>query len=105
MTAVRHVLRDAIFINVSAMFNRGFHVSRKPFDLIHKNLDNDVEVYLRDGRMIRGRMVGYDKDLNIALADATSQKGETTRDYKRLVLRRNNILSIGKEGDVIWEEE
>jgi len=79
-------------------------MSEKPFDLIHNNLDKIAFVYLRDGRCLKGTMLGYDKDLNIALGDATAETGENARVYPRLIIRRNNILSIANDTGMIWEE-
>ena len=79
-------------------------MSEKPFDLIHNSLDREVKVFLRDGRLFVGIMRGYDKDLNLALDDATTTDGESTKEYGRIIVRRNNILSISTEDGIIWEE-
>jgi len=77
-------------------------LTEKPFDLIHKNLNRQVYVYLRDGRLLTGKMIGYDKELNISLADVHIEERE--KRYDKLVIRRNNILSIGNDDEVIMLE-
>ena len=81
-------------------------MSEKPFDLIHGNLDKVAYVYLKDGRCFKGILLGYDKDLNIALGDASSDsdEAENVRVYERIIIRRNNILSIANDTGFIWEE-
>ncbi|MBN1785983.1 MAG: small nuclear ribonucleoprotein [Candidatus Methanofastidiosa archaeon] len=75
----------------------------KPFDLIHKNLNRQTFIYLKDGRLLAGKMIGYDKELNISLSDAFYE-GREDRVYDRVVIRRNNIISIGNEEEIIWTE-
>lgn len=77
-------------------------MSEKPFDLIHKNLNRTTYVYLRDGRLLTGKMIGYDKELNISLSDVHVDDNE--RIYDKLVIRRNNILSIGNDDEVVLME-
>jgi len=79
-------------------------VSEKPFDLIHNSLEKEVKVYLRDGRLFVGIMSGYDKDLNIALSDVSVTEDGKTKEYDQIVIRRNNILSIGNDEGILWEE-
>ncbi|MHC1598464.1 MAG: LSM domain-containing protein [Candidatus Methanofastidiosia archaeon] len=79
-------------------------MSEKPFDLIHKNLDKVVNVYLRDGRLLTGSMLGYDKDLNIALDHTTVVLEDGEKSLGRVIIRRNNILSISSEDEILWQE-
>jgi len=77
-------------------------VTEKPFDLIHKNLNRQTYIYLRDGRLLTGKMIGYDKELNISLSDVYNEKNEKI--YDKLVIRRNNILSIGNDDELVMME-
>ncbi|MHC1604644.1 MAG: LSM domain-containing protein [Candidatus Methanofastidiosia archaeon] len=78
-------------------------LSEKPFDLIHQNLDKLTSVYLRDGRILKGTMIGYDKDLNIALSDATEEFEDMHRKLGKVIIRRNNILSIESDKGILWQ--
>ena len=79
-------------------------MTEKPFDLIHKNLNKETYVYLKDGRLLNGKMIGYDKELNISLSNASYEKDDEKKVYDKLVIRRNNILSIGNDEGMIWTE-
>jgi len=79
-------------------------LTEKPFDLIHKNLNKETYVYLKDGRLLNGKMIGYDKELNISLSNASYEKDDEKKVYDKLVIRRNNILSIGNDEGMIWTE-
>jgi small nuclear ribonucleoprotein (snRNP)-like protein len=67
---------------------------QKPLDLIHKNLDSEVSITLKDGRQIRGTLIGYDTDFNLALDNAEIYDEDGKRGLGKIVLRNNNVASI-----------
>jgi len=67
---------------------------QKPLDLIHKNLESEVDIVLKDGRRIRGTLIGYDTDFNLALDNAEIYDEDSKRGLGKIVLRNNNVASI-----------
>ncbi|MFQ6087581.1 MAG: LSM domain-containing protein [Candidatus Methanofastidiosia archaeon] len=66
----------------------------KPLDLIHKSLETKVSVILKDGREVRGKLIGYDTEFNISLSGAEIYDEESKRRLGKVVIRHNNLYSI-----------
>lgn len=66
----------------------------KPFDVVHKNIGENVTLVLKDGRKIDGILVGYDLELNLVLEKAQVIRGDDVRGVGVVIVRRNNILAI-----------
>jgi small nuclear ribonucleoprotein (snRNP)-like protein len=65
----------------------------RPFDLIHRSLKKEIEVTMKNGSIFSGTIESYDENLNLFLTEA-KEKGEEGRDFKTLVLKGGNIVSI-----------
>lgn len=65
----------------------------RPFDLIHKSLRKPVVVTMKNGSIFTGKIVSYDENLNLYLSGAREDE-EGGRDFKSLVLKGGNIVSI-----------
>lgn len=66
----------------------------KPFDVVHKNIGENVSLVLKDGRKLDGVLVGYDLELNLVLEKAQITRGEDIKRVGVVIVRRNNILAI-----------
>lgn len=69
-----------------------------PMDLLETSINREVSALLKDGRILTGKLSGYDAYLNIVLEDA---KEEIEKDNEKLekrlgrvMVRGNNIVSI-----------
>lgn len=65
-----------------------------PTDLLESSLNKDISLLLKDGRMLEGRLSGYDQYMNLVIEDTREEKGDTERRLGKVVLRGNNIVSI-----------
>jgi small nuclear ribonucleoprotein (snRNP)-like protein len=65
----------------------------RPFDLIHRSLRKEIEVSMKNGSTFSGIIESYDENLNLFLTNV-KEKGEGGRDFKTLVLKGGNIVSI-----------
>jgi small nuclear ribonucleoprotein (snRNP)-like protein len=65
----------------------------RPFDLIHRSLKKEVVVNMKNGATFSGRIMSYDENLNLHLS-AAKEKVENGREFKSLVLKGGNIVSI-----------
>jgi small nuclear ribonucleoprotein len=67
-----------------------------PLDLLEKQLNNRLFVILKDGRTMEGKLVGFDQYMNIVLEEVDERHQEQTRRLGTVVLRGNNVLSMGQ---------
>ncbi len=67
-----------------------------PAALLESSLDKRVSLLLKDGRVLEGRLSGFDEYMNMSI-DETVESGAEGRESRRLgtvVLRGNNVVSI-----------
>ena len=66
-----------------------------PLALLEKTVDKRISLLLKDGRVLEGKLTGYDEYMNMVL-DETVER--TASAYERrlgtVVLRGNNVVSI-----------
>jgi small nuclear ribonucleoprotein len=62
---------------------------------LERNLNKRVSVLLKDQRTLDGILVGFDEHMNIVLDETQEKKGDAERKLGRVVLRGNNVISIG----------
>ncbi len=67
-----------------------------PQSLLEKSLEKRVSLLLKDGRVLEGRLSGYDEYMNMVLEETveTSADGDEGRRLGCVVLRGNNVVSI-----------
>ena len=65
-----------------------------PLDVLEKSVNQKLLLLLKDGRSIKGKLLGYDEYMNLVLDDVEETKDETTRRLGRIILRGNNVVSI-----------
>lgn len=69
--------------------------SKKPLNVLVKQLNAYIAVMLKDGCEYRGKMIRCDGYMNILLEGATeSRSGQLVANYGKLLVRGNNILYI-----------
>ena len=50
--------------------------------------------YIKDGRLIDGKLTGYDEYMNMVLTDVEEVNNDTKRRLGTIILRGNNVVSI-----------
>ncbi|MGB9134118.1 MAG: LSM domain-containing protein [Candidatus Bathyarchaeia archaeon] len=73
--------------------------SKKPLNVLVKQLNNDVTITLKNGITYKGNMTKCDGHMNIILEGASECKGDKPiANYGSVLVRGNNILyiAIGK---------
>lgn len=66
-----------------------------PLSLLEKSIDKRLSLLLKDGRVLEGKLAGYDEYMNMVLdetVECTATKEE--RRLGNVVLRGNNVVSI-----------
>ncbi len=65
-----------------------------PQNLLEKSLERVVNIHLKDGREITGKLTGYDEYMNMVLESAEEDRNGEKRRLGTLILRGNNVVSI-----------
>ncbi len=65
-----------------------------PLDVLEKSLNQKLSLLLKDGRVIEGKLSGYDEYMNMVLNDVEETNNETKRRLGTIILRGNNVVSI-----------
>jgi len=67
-----------------------------PQTLLEKSLDKRVSLLLKDGRIMEGKIAGFDEYMNMVLEETVENNvaGEEQRRLGTVVLRGNNVVSI-----------
>ena len=84
-------------MHVSALMEHGamMEPSKKPLNVLIKQLNGSIEVVLKNGCGYKGTMIKCDGHMNILLEGATECKDEQLlTNYGNVLLRGNNILYI-----------
>ncbi len=69
--------------------------SKKPLNVLIKQLNGNIEVFLKNGCEYKGKMIKVDGHMNILLEGATEYKEEQMlTNYGNVLLRGNNVLYI-----------
>ena len=66
-----------------------------PVSLLEKSVDKCVSLLIKDGRVLEGRLTGFDEYMNMVLDETVERTASA--DERRLgtvVLRGNNVVSI-----------
>ena len=66
-----------------------------PTALLEKSVDKRVSLLLKDGRVLEGKLTGYDDNMNLVLEDTVeTTAAQEERRLGTVVLRGNNVVSI-----------
>lgn len=66
-----------------------------PLALLEKTVDKRISLLLKDGRVLEGKLTGYDEYMNMVL-DETVERTASAEERRlgTVVLRGNNVVSI-----------
>ncbi|MGE5575022.1 MAG: LSM domain-containing protein [Ignavibacteria bacterium] len=74
--------------------------SKKPLNVLIKQLHGNIEVVLKNGYEYKGKMIKCDGHMNILLEGATEFKeDQLMTNYGNVLLRGNNVLYIVMDAD------
>ena len=65
-----------------------------PLDVLEKSVNQRLSLLLKDGRILEGRLSGYDEYMNMVLEDVEEITEETKKRLGTIILRGNNVVSI-----------
>ncbi|HYK93554.1 MAG TPA: LSM domain-containing protein [Thermoplasmata archaeon] len=65
-----------------------------PTVLLERALQQKVELRLKDGRSMTGRLLGCDEHMNLVLDEVEERMNEGSRRLGRVVLRGSNVVSL-----------
>jgi len=65
-----------------------------PLDVLQKSMNQKLLLLLKDGRIIEGKLSGYDEYMNMVLEDVEESYDDTKRRLGTIILRGNNVVSI-----------
>jgi small nuclear ribonucleoprotein len=84
-------------MHISTLMEHGaiMEPSKKPLNVLIKQLHGNIEVVLKNGCEYKGKMIKCDGHMNILLEGATECKEEQLlTNYGNVLLRGNNVLYI-----------
>ena len=65
-----------------------------PNTLLEQSINKRVVLLLKDGKILEGKLVGFDDYMNMVLEDTEETTEERVRRLGKVVLRGNNVVSI-----------
>ncbi|MDG6218392.1 MAG: LSM domain-containing protein [Candidatus Thermoplasmatota archaeon] len=65
-----------------------------PLDVLQRSVNQNLNLLLKDGRIIQGKLSGYDEYMNMVLEEVEESYGDTKRRLGTIILRGNNVVSI-----------
>ena len=66
-----------------------------PTALLEKSIDKRISLLLKDGRILEGKLTGFDDYMNMVLEETTeTTPAQEERRLGTVVLRGNNVVSI-----------
>jgi small nuclear ribonucleoprotein len=65
-----------------------------PLNFLEKSIDKKILLLLKDGRMIEGKLTGFDNYMNMVLEDTEESHQDKKRKLGTVILRGNNVVSI-----------
>ena len=66
-----------------------------PLTVLEKSLNKRISLLLKDGRVLEGRLTGFDEYMNMSLEETTeTTAAQEERRLGTVILRGNNVVSI-----------
>ena len=65
-----------------------------PINVLEKSMNKKVSLLLKDGRILEGRLVGFDEFMNLVLEETEETLNDAKRRLNSVILRGNNVVSI-----------
>ena len=69
-------------------------MSAPPVALLERVHNQRVELRLKDGRRLAGRLLGYDDHMNLVLDGAEETAADVARHLGRVVVRGSNVVYL-----------
>jgi small nuclear ribonucleoprotein len=69
-------------------------MSASPTSVLDRIVQQKVELLLKDGRILAGRLSGVDDHLNVVLDETEERREGATRRLGRVVVRGSNVVSL-----------
>ena len=65
-----------------------------PLALMEKSLNKKILLKLKDGRVLEGKLTGFDDYMNMVIEDTDERTSDQSRRLGTVVLRGNNVVSM-----------
>ena len=65
-----------------------------PLKVLERSVNRKMELLLKDGRTLEGKLVGFDDYMNMVLEDTEERIEDKVRRVGTVVLRGNNVVTI-----------
>ena len=65
-----------------------------PLTVLEKAMHKRISLLLKDGRVLEGKLMGFDDYMNIVLEETEENLEDNVRRLGTVVLRGNNVVSI-----------
>jgi small nuclear ribonucleoprotein len=65
-----------------------------PLTVLEKSMNKRISLLLKDGRVLEGKLMGFDDYMNIVLEETEESMEDNVRRLGTVVLRGNNVVSI-----------
>ncbi len=65
-----------------------------PLTLLEKTVNQNISIHLKDGRIVKGKLVGFDEYMNMVLDNVNETFEDKDKNLGRIILRGNTIISI-----------
>lgn len=65
-----------------------------PNTLLEQSMNRRITLLLKDGRVLEGKLIGFDDYMNMVLEDTEETTQERVRRLGKVILRGNNVVSI-----------
>ena len=65
-----------------------------PLDVLEKSVNQKLALLLKDGRLLEGKLTGYDEYMNMVLNDVEETIEDNKKRLGTIILRGNNVVSI-----------
>lgn len=65
-----------------------------PINILERSLNRRLSLLLKDGRILEGKLTGYDEYMNMVLEDTQETKDDVVKKMGTVILRGNNVVTI-----------
>lgn len=65
-----------------------------PLNVLERSINKRIQLLLKDGRTLTGKLNGYDEYMNMVLEDTEETMNDQVRRLGIVVLRGNNVVTI-----------
>ena len=68
-----------------------------PLDVLERSVNRKMSLQLKDGRVLEGKLVGYDQYMNLVLDEVEERQETASRRLGTVLLRGNNVVAISPQ--------